>query len=117
MQWDLGSPNGQAAGWLLAQHKEAFGKSKTIEKVTVFRPDKGMMPYLLFWVIDAPAGPAGSGMEEAEVGEGVETSEPKGEDTREMKSRDRELVVEEKIVRRGGDKMGGFREHVFRVRL
>ncbi|KAH7355563.1 hypothetical protein BKA66DRAFT_475395 [Pyrenochaeta sp. MPI-SDFR-AT-0127] len=53
----LGSPNGQAAGYFLAQHKHRFGKNKSIEKVTVFRPDKGNMPYLLFWVTDAPAGP------------------------------------------------------------
>ncbi|KAH7080339.1 hypothetical protein BKA63DRAFT_242013 [Paraphoma chrysanthemicola] len=61
----LGSPNGQAAGYFLAQHKHRFGRSKTISKVQVFRPDKGMMPYLLFSVVDAPP-VALTGKEQAE---------------------------------------------------
>ncbi len=28
--------------------------NKAVEKITVFVPDKGIMPYLLFWVEDAP---------------------------------------------------------------
>jgi hypothetical protein len=36
------------------RHKQSFGKSKTVEEVAVFRPDKNMMPYMLFWVINAP---------------------------------------------------------------
>lgn len=36
-----------------AQHKHKLGK-KTMEKITVIRRDKGMMPYLLFWIEDAP---------------------------------------------------------------
>lgn len=36
-----------------AQHKHKLG-NKSVEKITVFRPDKGMMPYLLFWIEDAP---------------------------------------------------------------
>jgi hypothetical protein len=94
-----------------------FGKSKTIEKVTVFRPDKGMMPYLLFWVIDSPAGPVGSGGKVGGIEQDVEMSGKTGVNVMEMKARDREPVLEERIVRRGGDKMGGFRQHVFRVRL
>jgi hypothetical protein len=116
-QFDIGSPNGLAAGYLLSQHKHRFGKSKTIEKVTVFRPDKGMMPYLLFWVIDAPAGPVGVGGKMEDIEKDVEVSGKKGLNATETKARDREPVLEERIVRRGGDKMGGFREHVFRIRL
>jgi hypothetical protein len=116
-QFDIGSPNGQGAGFFLAQHKIMFGKSKTIEKVTVFRPDKGMMPYLLFWVIDAPAGPVGSGGKVGGIEQDVEMSGKKGVSATEMKARDREPVLEERIVRRSGDKMGGFREHVFGIRL
>jgi hypothetical protein len=62
----IGSPNGQAAGYFLAQHKHCFGKSKTVEKVTVFRADKGVMPYILFWVIDAPPAASSDGEVEAE---------------------------------------------------
>lgn len=40
-------------GYFLTQHKHRLG-NKSVEKITVFRPDKGMMPYLLFWVEDAP---------------------------------------------------------------
>jgi hypothetical protein len=29
--------------------------NKAVEKVTVFRADRGMMPYLLFWIEDAPS--------------------------------------------------------------
>lgn len=52
-----GSPNGQAAAYFLAQHKRQLGGNKVIDRVTVFRPDRGIMPYLLFWVEDAPNGP------------------------------------------------------------
>ncbi|KAJ8112784.1 hypothetical protein OPT61_g4923 [Boeremia exigua] len=50
----LGSPNGLGVGYFLAQHKHRLG-NKAVDKVTVFRPDRGMMPYLLFWIEDAPA--------------------------------------------------------------
>lgn len=76
----LGSPNGLAAGYFLAQHKHRWGKNKSIEKITVFRPDKGTMPYLLFWVIDAPVGPAGgdggSDDSDADSGYGSDYSSP-----------------------------------------
>ncbi|KAJ4376870.1 hypothetical protein N0V86_006306 [Didymella sp. IMI 355093] len=49
----LGSPNGLGVGYFLAQHKHKLG-NKSVERTTVFRPDKGMMPYLLFWIEDAP---------------------------------------------------------------
>jgi hypothetical protein len=51
---NLGSPNGLAAGYFLAQHKRELGR-KYIEKVTVFRADaRGSMPNLLFWVANVP---------------------------------------------------------------
>jgi hypothetical protein len=37
----LGSPNGQGVGWLLAQHKSAFG-SKTVSGVTAWRRDTAL---------------------------------------------------------------------------
>jgi hypothetical protein len=43
--------------------------NKAVEKVTVFRADGGMMPYLLFWIEDAPSsmkGVATSNSKEAE---------------------------------------------------
>jgi hypothetical protein len=57
---NTGSPNGQAVGYFLAQHKHRLG-NKVVEKVTVFRPDKGQMPYLLFWIGDADVGAADEG--------------------------------------------------------
>ncbi|KAF3039950.1 hypothetical protein E8E12_008925 [Didymella heteroderae] len=47
------SPNGLGVGYFLTQHKHKLG-NKAVEKITVFRPDKGIMPYLLFWIEDAP---------------------------------------------------------------
>jgi hypothetical protein len=64
----IGSPNGLAVGYFLAQHKHHLG-NKAVEKVTVFRADSGMMPYLLFWIKDAPSsmkGVATSNSKEAE---------------------------------------------------
>lgn len=53
-KWTAGLPNGAAAGFFLAQHKRQLGSHKIISKVRVFRPDGGDMPYLLFYVEDAP---------------------------------------------------------------
>lgn len=47
-----------AVGYFLAQHKHHLG-NKAVEKVTVFRADSGMMPYLLFWIEDAPSSTKG----------------------------------------------------------
>ncbi|KAF2125169.1 hypothetical protein P153DRAFT_300869 [Dothidotthia symphoricarpi CBS 119687] len=91
----LGSPNGVAAGYFLAQHKAQLGGNKFIERVTVFRPDRGLMPYLLFWVEDAPAGP----------GEAV-VDEKMGRDG-----------VEPRIVKRSVDGKNVEREHVLRAKL
>jgi hypothetical protein len=104
---ELGSPNGQAAGYFLAQHKHRFGKSKTVEKVTVFRPDKGMMPYLLFWVIDAPPAPA--------AGELV--TEESGENVAEIDAQDHLPVVEQLVEKRSQDGKNVLREYVVRARL
>ncbi|KAF1361444.1 hypothetical protein EJ07DRAFT_164491 [Lizonia empirigonia] len=47
----LGSPNGLAAGFILAQHKRQLGGDKIISKVTVFRSEqRDSLPNLLFWV-------------------------------------------------------------------
>jgi hypothetical protein len=70
MTRSVGTPNGQSVGYFLAQHKHRFGKSKTVDKVQLFRPDKGMLPYMLFWVADAPAlpGPSDVGIEDDDSG-------------------------------------------------
>jgi hypothetical protein len=86
-----------------------LGKSKTVEKVTVFRPDKGMMPYLLFWVIDAP--PAASAGQEVEMGEGGANA------TEVVDTWHDSSVVEDHIVQRSRDGMNVLREHVVRARL
>jgi hypothetical protein len=47
-----------AVGCFLAQHKHHLG-NKVVERVTVFRADRGIMPYLLFWIEDAPSSTKG----------------------------------------------------------
>jgi hypothetical protein len=108
---DTGSPNGQAAGYFLAQHKHRFGRSKTISRVQVFRPDKGIMPYLLFWVADAP--PATS------MGEGQERQQIEGDSIKgaERKVRNETHVSESRIVKRGMDGKRFVREHVFQANI
>lgn len=52
-----GSPNGIAAAYFLAQHKDELGGNKYIEKVTVFRPDENTdndEPTLVYHVKDMP---------------------------------------------------------------
>lgn len=56
-----GSPNGQAVGYFLSQHKHRFGKNKSVGKITVFKPDVGQTTYMLFWIIDAPTTDAEAG--------------------------------------------------------
>jgi hypothetical protein len=115
-----GSPNGQAAGYFLAQHKHRFGKSKTVDKVTVFRPDKGIMPYLLFWVIDAPdAGTSegGTGMvEDGEAGD-ASTSRKQRKSDIGVEVWNKTYVVEDKVLKRDGRWRNVLREHVFHARL
>lgn len=81
-----------------------------VEKVTVFRPDKGIMPYLLFWVIDAPAGTA-------EGGAGSNSGEEPGWKGSDAEARNKTYVVEERVVRRGRSEGNVVREHVFRAKL
>ncbi|KAF2833145.1 hypothetical protein CC86DRAFT_461581 [Ophiobolus disseminans] len=124
MQYDaaqvlLGSPNGQAAGYFLAQHKHRFGKNKSIEKVTFFKADKGQTPYILFWVIDAPAGPAPGGAgAEAQSGElNKDVGEHGNMDGNATKAQQGGTEVEARIVRRSTNGKNIVREHVFRARL
>lgn len=50
---DVGSPNGIAPGYFLAQHKRQFGSNKMIYKITVFKDSiMGELPTLIFWVSD-----------------------------------------------------------------
>ncbi|KAH8727561.1 hypothetical protein GQ44DRAFT_648667 [Phaeosphaeriaceae sp. PMI808] len=112
----LGSPNGQAAGFFLAQHKHRFGKSKTIEKITVLKADRGWMPYIIFWVIDAPAGPTAGGLAEKEHdgGNGTVTNRQADRNEMEIMVRHDEHLKYESIVR-GVDEDGFLREHVIQI--
>jgi hypothetical protein len=107
-----GSPNGQAAGYFLAQHKKRFGKNKTIDKVTVFRngnEEHKDLRYILFHVIDAPPWPGAEGqdgdVEMADV-DSLNKTEPTAEHE-----------IESRVVRRSADGNSVLREHVFRARL
>jgi hypothetical protein len=74
-----------------------------------------MMPYLLFWVIDAPAGPVASdgkvhgGSDVGTDGQGVNSSE--------TKAHGMTHVVEERIVTPSGVNTSDVREYVFRAKL
>ncbi|KAH6639025.1 hypothetical protein C7974DRAFT_387722 [Boeremia exigua] len=52
----LGSPNGLAVGYFLAQHKTQLGGNKHVHKVTIWKDDEGD-EQMLFWVKDAPPPP------------------------------------------------------------
>jgi hypothetical protein len=71
------------------------------------------MPYLMFDIIDAPAGPEGADAEVEGDGETYDLSAD-AKNTTETK---RPHTVEEKILRRSMDEMIMVREHVFRTRL
>ncbi|KAI4949425.1 hypothetical protein J4E91_005164 [Alternaria rosae] len=54
----IGSANGRAAGYFLAQHKRQLGKDKYISKINVFLTDKeNPMRNILFYVNDVPSPP------------------------------------------------------------
>ena len=52
----LGSPNGVAAGYFLAQHKTQLGGNKYIYQVTVWSDREGDQQ-MMFWVKNAPLPP------------------------------------------------------------
>ncbi|KAH7071431.1 hypothetical protein BKA63DRAFT_605467 [Paraphoma chrysanthemicola] len=94
----LGSPNGLAAGFFLAQHKTQLGE-KLISKITVFRSDtEHSLPNLLFWVVDA-----------------LESDDDEEEDDPGWIDSDLEMV--DAKVKRSRDGKRVVREHVFRARL
>jgi hypothetical protein len=91
-----GSPNGQDAGFLLAQHKDQLGGNKVISEITIFRADDvGMLPNLLSWVADSPA----SEESKASMGDMAGTE------------------VDYAVVKRSQNVRYIVREHVFRARL
>jgi hypothetical protein len=100
-------------GYFLAQHKHRFGKSKTVGKVTVFRADIGIMPYILFDVIDVPEGLTGGDVNKQEDREATSLRL----DSRNRTETNEEHIMEERIVKRGMDEKNVLREHVFRARL
>jgi hypothetical protein len=79
--------------------------------VQVFRPDKGIMPYLLFWVADAP--PTTS------MGEVQAKQQSQGDSINiaERKVRNETQVSESRIVKRGIDGKSFVRERVFRAKI
>ncbi|KAJ8106913.1 hypothetical protein OPT61_g9226 [Boeremia exigua] len=61
----LGSPNGIAIGYFLAQHKTQLGGNKYVSKVQVFtNPEDDDSPYLLFWIADDPMPSSGDAQNE-----------------------------------------------------
>lgn len=55
----LGSPNGRAVGYFLAQHKAQIGGNRCVKTIRIFRGDAMTeMPNLLFAVEWAPSPPA-----------------------------------------------------------
>ena len=52
----LGSPNGVAAGYFLAQHKTQLGGNKYVYQVTVWSDREGDQQ-MMFWVKNAPLPP------------------------------------------------------------
>jgi hypothetical protein len=122
----IGSPNGQAAGFFLSQHKHRFGKSKSVDKITVFCPDSGGHPYLLFWVIDAPTvpdkGDADFGDNDSGYDSGAEVVEGNGRTDSavflpDVMNRTLRHEVEHRILKVGEDGKNVVREHVFRAKL
>ncbi|KAF2034982.1 hypothetical protein EK21DRAFT_55359, partial [Setomelanomma holmii] len=100
-----------AAGYFLAQHKHRFGKSKSTSKVQVFRPDKGMMAYLLFRVVNTPAVASVKAAELQALAERNRTL------AGEMGARKEAQIIETRIVTRSTDGKNVIREHVYRAKL
>ncbi|KAL1601929.1 Mitochondrial import inner membrane translocase subunit tim8 [Nothophoma quercina] len=53
----LGSPNGIAVGYFLAQHKNQLGGNKYVTKAQVWADQLGSTPSIIFYVANAPAQP------------------------------------------------------------
>ncbi|CAN9087904.1 unnamed protein product [Alternaria alternata] len=55
----LGSANGRAVGYFLAQHKHQLGGDKYVSKMTVFEDENEGNPHatILFWIDDVPSPP------------------------------------------------------------
>ncbi|KAI4938950.1 uncharacterized protein J4E92_000231 [Alternaria infectoria] len=95
----LGSPNGRAVGYLLAQHKAKIGGNRYVESIHIFRPyEHSTLPHLFFRVGWAPSPPPTVPEEPIEnllppEGNGFE------------------------VVRRGNGEKNIIREHVIRAKL
>jgi hypothetical protein len=107
----LGSPNGLAVGYFLAQHKHKFGRNKSVEKITVFLPDEGDLPHIIFWIIDAPAGPVPGEVSAERLGEDAEII-----DIVAKKKAERHEVTT-RVVKDSIDGNNVVREHVFWAKL
>lgn len=86
----------------------------------MFRPDKGIMPYLLFWVIDAPAAgtsEGGAGVVEDGKADDASTSGKQRKSETGVEVWNKIDVVEEKVMKREASGRNVLREHVFRARL
>jgi hypothetical protein len=55
----IGSANGRAVGYFLAQHKHQLGGDKYVSKMTVFEDENEGNPHatILFWIDDVPSPP------------------------------------------------------------
>ncbi|KAI4682266.1 uncharacterized protein J4E88_005156 [Alternaria novae-zelandiae] len=94
----IGSANGRAAGYFLAQHKRQLGKDKYISKINVFLTDKEDRPMrnILFYVDNVPSPPP-------------EMAEPEDKD----KGKDKGTgLVESNLVDGDGDGTSLIRRHV-----
>ncbi|CAI9628672.1 unnamed protein product [Alternaria burnsii] len=99
----LGSANGRAVGYFLAQHKHQLGGDKYVSKMTVFEDENEGNPHatILFWIDDVPSPPP----------ELPEPGAPPGDH-----SMDTSLgMVQSKVVRRRDHGMSIIRKHVIRV--
>lgn len=90
-----GSPNGLGAGYFLAQHKSQLGGNKVISKITVWVPEVGAAPTMLFWVADE-----------------LEAEDPDPDD----KDGTGGNIVPHVVVNDSSEAVDAMREHVFRTR-
>ena len=97
----LGSPNGIAAGYFLAQHKIQLGGNKYIYQVTVWR-DRDGDEQMMFWVKNAPLPP-----EEELEQDRSRTPTPEHEGAHTLS----------KVVKRSLDGRNVVREHIMLAKL
>ncbi|KAH6639024.1 hypothetical protein C7974DRAFT_448848 [Boeremia exigua] len=63
----LGSPNGIAVGYFLAQHKTQLGGNRYVYKVQIFDQEHTDATYMVFWIADEPLSWEGQAQQENRV--------------------------------------------------